>query len=929
MKKNRITMVMMLAILACSFVSLTFAEESAADDTAVEPATVSNVTTIASGEILDLEDTKFTSNGKYIIESGATLALPMALRVTSDKDDTTIIEMKTGSIITFLSLPISVLDSNMYIGLKGELSYDVAVDLSTTFSIVASVDISDKGIFGLMGLEITGGKDKELSIGLDSAGKGFDVSLNVPSLTYKGTIPNEMYSSESGNVEIAAMDLKLSANISGNKSGFTITGQNNGTSATLSATKITSKIVNDGNEMVSTIDSPAIGFNVSGNTTDSITVSLDMKVASGLSTSDTIFGDIESKIEDAEIKATVIINDITTNTEISIGGAGSDYATISIGSITATNGIKLDDVDSGFEGKISNIDLKFKMTANGSGPTSLVVEGNFEGICFNGYLPKSNFEYRINNLDLKNGNFRVVVNDSSMKDATVEVKIESFELDSDAEFSEGVKVSGRNLMLSYEKDKMVLSADRISAYIKCIAEQTNYINVEGSGITVDLSDEIISITESSATIGYPSGNNGKIVMKDMRSVKDVITGTISISDVRNDLSLGLELGAGAELNISNSFIHELEIANGAKVNGNVLLSIPDSKIVFADSSELSIDNDTEGIILTVTMKDSIFQSAVISLEDGYSRIPAFSGGVNYTVDSSGKTATLSQGYGDVIIKAEATKYTIRYNNAASQIALGESLEIGSAPAEVGYRFVGWFDGIVFSEGTYYSLTMPGDRTLTPVFEPFQKRYSSSGNIYILDIGSAERISLDNTELSRVLNEMGKKSLNQFEVRNPYGSIRVAYSDLESQDSVCFEIIPFIPQDDLISDTIGSSPAYEIRTSIDGCMPVCSMTYRLSEGQTISDITVGSINQYGRTGTVNSDIRDNGDGTATVTFTAPPADGNNLDGYYLTTYSNPAPQPSDDSDSGVSIAMIAGIAVGVIIVAAIVVLFMKKRSGGSI
>lgn len=929
MKKNRIATMMMLAILASLFVSLTFAEDSAADDSTTEPATISTVTTIASGEILNLDDTKFTSDGKYVIESGATLALPMVLKLTSEKNDSTIIEMKAGSTISVLSSLMKVLDSDMDIELKGGLSYDVAVDLSTALSVTASIDVSDKGIFGLMGFEITGGPDKELSIGLDSSGKGFDISLNVPSLTYNGAIPGETYSSESGDVEITATNLKVSANFSGDMSGFTIKGQNNNTSATISATRIVSKVVSDGNEMISAFDSPSIGFNVSGNPTDSITVNLDMTVSSGSSTAKTILGDIEFKIEKSEIKAAVIIENIGANTKVSIGGAGSDYASISVGSISMTNDFRPNDNDSGFEAKISNIEIKFKMTADGSGPTSMVADGSFDAISFKGYLPKSSFEYMINNLDMKNGSFRVEVVDPSMSDVVAKVKVESFKINSDTDFSEGVAASGRNLAISYENDDLVLSADQISANIKCVTDQANYVAIEGSGISIDLSNKAITIAEASATIGYPSGSPGKIVMKDIKSVDDVITGTIDINDIRDDLFLGLELGAGAVVNISNSYVTELKMADGAKVNGTVLLSKPDSEIVFADSSELSMDDDTEGVIMTVTVKDSAFQSATLSLKNGYGKIPAHSIGVDYTVDSDGKTATLSQGYGDVVVRAEATKYTIRYNNAASQIALGESLEIGSAPAETGYRFVGWFDGIVFSEGTYYSLTMPGDRTLTPVFEPFQKRYSSSGNAYILDIGSAERISLDRTELTRVLDEMGKRSLNEFEVRNSYGSIRVTYSDIESQDSVCFEIVPLVPQDDAVSESIGNSPAYEIRTSIDGCAPVCSLTYRLSEGQTVSDMTVASVNQYGRTGAVNSEIKDNGDGTVTATFGASSADGDSLDGYYLTTYSMPAPQPSDDSDSGISVAMIAGIVVGVLIVAAIVVLFMKKRNGGSI
>lgn len=59
---------MVFAILAVSFTSIaTFTDDSSADDATETMTTVDTVTTIASGMTLELTDTAFTENGKYII----------------------------------------------------------------------------------------------------------------------------------------------------------------------------------------------------------------------------------------------------------------------------------------------------------------------------------------------------------------------------------------------------------------------------------------------------------------------------------------------------------------------------------------------------------------------------------------------------------------------------------------------------------------------------------------------------------------------------------------------------------------------------------------------------------------------------------------------------------------------------------------------
>ena len=102
MRRNQITLVMVFAILAVSFTSIaTFTDDSSADDATETMTTVDTVTTIASGMTLELTDTAFTENGKYIIESGAKLSIPGKLKLISDKPDATIIEMKEGSSIFY------------------------------------------------------------------------------------------------------------------------------------------------------------------------------------------------------------------------------------------------------------------------------------------------------------------------------------------------------------------------------------------------------------------------------------------------------------------------------------------------------------------------------------------------------------------------------------------------------------------------------------------------------------------------------------------------------------------------------------------------------------------------------------------------------------------------------------------------------------
>lgn len=934
MKKNRIALVMVLAVLAASFVTLTFADDSSADDVTTDATTVSTVTTITSGNTLELTDTKFTDNGKYVIESGAVLSLPMALKLTSEKTDATIIEMKQGSSIEVLTNPIYTFVSNTEIELKGDLAYSVAIDLTATSPITVSVDISENGKFGLMGFEITGGKNKEISIGVDSTGSGIDLSMDIPSITYKGEFDSGIMSDDSVafTVEMTATDLKLSANISGDMTNFTIKGQGSDTSATLSASKISSKVYDkDGLiEMVSSANSPSIGLKGSGSTTGVLVFDINASLNSSEGSWKSAVSEGSSKIEGVKLEASVSIDNTGDSTKVTIGGAGSNYASFSIKSMSCSNRMIEDDDDDAidFSADISNINLKIKMTAGESGPTNLEILGDFDKIGYKGSLP-SDDSVLINQLTANDGKIEISVKEKLDEDmeANIDVSLASFDVVIETDFSDGFKVSGNTLKFSLKNDDGTISADKIKGNVACITERTNNLEFDAAGLIIDLSNENISVSEATADFEYSDGKHGKIVMKNVKSVDNVLNGELTFTDIRDDFQMSVELGPNAVMNVTNAYFLELEIANGAKVNGNIMLSEPGSDVVFADGSELSLDDDSKGVIVDIVIDNSVCKSATLRLQDGYSKIPAHSYGVDYVVSSDGKTATISQGYGDIVVEAESTKYTIRYNNAASQIAIGEKLEIGSAPAEAGYRFVGWFDGVVFTEGTYYYLTMPGDRTLTPVFEPFQKRYSTSGNTYVLDIGTADRIELDYSDLQNAINEMKSKNLSKLEIRNDVASVSIPYSMLVSQYSVSVEIIPVIPQDESVSDVIGSSLAYNIVTSINGFAPQCSLNYKLNDGESIDKLSIRSVNQYGRTGTIESEVKDNGDGTATISFNAPAAKNGSLDGVYVDAQSSPS--HSDDSDSGISMTMIAGIVVGVLIVAGIVVLLMKRRSGGSI
>ena len=950
---------MVFAILAVSFISIVaFTDDSSADD-ATEPAAVSTVMTIASGQTLELTDTTFTGDGKYIIESGAKLLIPSKLKLTSDKSDATIIEMKEDSLIYYGQyVQLKVIESDIPLTLNGSLEY--SLDIKT---LQASLDISKNGKFGIMGLEITGGDGIEFSIGIandatDSS--NYEISMDIPALSYKGEIKDQ-------GMTLEATDIKMSATATIDIKKI-ITG-NSKVDGKISISKLSAKAVDeDGNGIEAVMESLSATFNASFSKSEGIvaTISASEKSAEFTLTSGE-GGSIKSKVSDVKLEGKFSVGNIETDdVSVAIGGISGEYATYSIGSVSVVSDAVLDGKTLKGSIELSDIEAKIKADiAPGKDPvidiragigsasadmsygtemsiaaeikglnatvTNGYTEAGFSEVSFKGTLPIDIAPFVIDDFKATDGKLRIDMtgdfgsDDYEMKNA--EISVASFSITGDTVFSEGFSASGKGIKATFDDDDdIMVSVESLEGRIGYITDKCDYIDFNVKNLKVVGDDSDISAESLKLVVKYPSGDDGSIDASDFSIKDDVINGKITIKNTRDDFNFDMEFGPQADVTVENSYFDEVRIYSGAKVNGTFLFDDYSEGIEFADGSELMIDDYTRGIIMTVIVENSAFKSATLALKDGFVSIPEHTDGVPYTVDASGKTATIDQGHGDVKVFANAAKYTVKYNDQICEVVMDEAIEtVGAVPAD-GFYFAGWFDGISFSEGEIYSLSAPGERTLTPVFAPKDVNYKTYGDSCVIDLGSAERLSLNLDTYNRIIDYMKKGSLTDLEIKNDNATFFVPYSALSTQNStragdfeLYFQIIPLNAQDQAVSDAIGGRPAYELNTNLaDSTASRCAINYKLADGESADDLRVYSVNKYGRTAPLNSDVKDNGDGTATVTFR--PLNSDDLNGVYISA------DGSGDSDSDTSLAAIAGLVAGVVIVAAIVVILMKRRSG---
>ena len=951
---------MVFAILAVSFTSIaTFTDDSSADDATETMTTVDTVTTIASGMTLELTDTAFTENGKYIIESGAKLSIPGKLKLISDKPDATIIEMKEGSSIFYDKfLQLEKIESDTAITLSGTLEY--SLDIKT---LQASLNISKDGKFGIMGLEITGGDGIEFSIGTvnnatDSS--NYEISMDIPALSYTGEIKDQ-------GMTLEATDIKMSATATIDIKD--ILAGNSKIDGKISISKLSAKAVDeDNNGIEAVMESLSATFNASVSKSEGIVATISASEKSAQFTLKSgEGGSIKSKVSDVKLEGKFSVGNIETDDiSIAIGGISGEYATYSIGSVsvvsdavldgkTLKGSIELSDIEAKIKADIApgkdpvidiragigsasadmsygtDVSIAAKIKGLNATVTNGYIEAGFSEVSFKGTLPIDIAPFVIDDFKATDGKLRIDMtgdfgsDDYEMKNA--EISVASFSITGDTAFSEGFSASGKGIKATIDDDHdTIVNVESLEGRIGYITDKCDYINFNAKNLRVANDDGDIAAESLKLVVKYPSGDEGSIDASDFSIKDDVINGKIAIKNMRDDFNFDMEFGAQSEVTVENSYFDEVKISPGAKVNGTFLFDDYSEGIGFADGSELTINDFTRGIIMTVTVENSAFRSATLALKGGFVSIPAHTDGVPYTVDASGRTATIDQGHGDVKVVANAAKYAVKYNDRIYEVEMDEAIEIVGADPAQGYYFAGWFDGISFSEGEIYSLSAPGERTLTPVFAPSSVDYKTYGDSCVIDLGSAERLSLNLDTYNRILDYMKKGSLTDLEIKNDNATFFVPYSALSTQNStragdfeLYFQIIPLNAQDQAVSDAIGGRPAYELNTNLaDNTASRCAINYKLADGESADDLRVYSVNKYGRTAPLNSDVKDNGDGTATVTFR--PLNSDDLNGVYISA------DGSGDSDSDTSLAAIAGLVAGVVIVAAIVVILMKRRSG---
>ena len=981
MKNNRFAAIVVLAMFVAALGAVAvFADDSSATEEeentssdsgtgettpSVNPASGTITTKTEITEDATLGDTTF-NGGYFVVKDGKVLTLPSKLTLKSENTDGKIIVFEKGSSVSIGGTE-SKFETDTEIILKGSLTYDTSID-TTAKKINITVDLSSKGTFGAEGFSITGGEDKEIIIqtGVDSSGKvtGYTFKLNIPELSYKGDY-------EGSKIEYTASsvtgDVYMDAN--GKIKGAS------GDSATIKVSKLTMKADNDGNKVESTLNDAQISFSGSQTTGESgdssLAIVMNVKSGTSLTTATGEDGEkVEMKSDGAEMEAKLTISNQNSKTTMKIEGASGDKATIRMKETTVnvSSSDKTDGCDIKMIISDLSIDLsasidengKFKLdavmkigSASSTGYTindgikrsiesgmsgieitmtisdKVVVTADMKEISFKGDLGGFGDlnldidELKVDNIDVK---FSANLSGSSIDNNSAELKVE-FDYASvkgSSEYSNDLSLEIRDFAMNYDGKSFDATAKNVSGKILYPTEMSESMDFSAEGLKID-DEETITATKIAITINYASGEPGSISVEDIVIDDDGMKGKYTITDMREDFDPSLALRSDAIVTINDSYLKKLEIPDGAKVSGTVMF-LPGSEGISIGDEELSFDESSRGAILKVTLKDSKIESAELILKEGYESIPEWSSGVKYSVDKSGETATLESFDGEIHVRAIVEEYEISFGNAKKHAGLGETVDLGESVAEPGYVFVGWFDGIRFvPAGQNYTVTVPGDRTLAPLFEIADKKYKADSGNYILDIGDAQHAELSTADVSKIVSDMSKNGTERLEIRNALGSVLIDLEDLRNSGAISVSLMSFVPQDEAVSDAVGDRIAFDIASNTVGKNPVCNLKYKLESGESVDSIKVYSVNQYGRSAPVNSTVTDNKDGTATISFSVAGKSADTLSGYYVTAEG----ESSSDDDGGISPVVIAGIAIAVIAIAIIAFLFLKKRNQGSI
>lgn len=888
-----------IAALAVSLAVLLAAVPSA------DATDVSTETVYSSGETLEMTgEYDFSDGGRLVFESGATLTVSGTATLTAS--GTTVLVMKAGSIFSMGHTPGTV-TADTEITLDGTLVLTSSLTEGDTVTAEVSIDLSDGGT-----LSSTGGAESSMTGG-SGVEMGIVVSADETSISYALTaeIPSMTGGSNGYSLEATNVSTDLSIKMDLDAGTITVGGVGGGEgsisadSLRMSSSAGTLDIAGTGiDALIYTADgtswsvsAEAKSLTVSAaNGDDNWTLGLDDAVlysSIGRTGSISYFNTLSADFSASSVTASAVSDGTTTDlTARTVSGSlkvDSSAGTMTADVTAASLGLGQKTSSDSWGVAAEGVSLDANVNTD-SGDGTVAIEADTSEVSLPATV-RDRMPLDLGELTLTGATLTVAMADGGASGTSVTAESLAGTVEDD-----GGTVSGTGL--SHTSEGTSISSLRVDT-------PTDYVYIQrsvmtASGVTVSdgtyaMDSLRVEITDGSGDVSVITGTG---VSTDLSSIGGDITYTdISYYAARN---IGVLSLSGGTHTFENSYVRGIYSLNGAAVSGTVKLT-NGSFVSYGDGNELSVAYNSGGIVATVTVSGTGVQSGTIGLRDGYSAIPAWTEGTEYTLVSDTE-ATLVGLTGTITVTATPTTYTVTAGDSTYQVALGETVTI-PAPAEIeGYVFYGWSDGGAASDEWRYTLSTPGDKTLTAVYTREAEGWSYQDGTVAVDSMAGNGLYMTANAYSKLTSLASQYSTTVLTVRTEAGSMTVPdIGDLAAGDY----FLMYAEERDGTTVYRVSGPNWSDIT--------VSLVIGAS-GVDTDSVGVSMVNQYGKAYDVETtSVVDNGDGTMTVSFKM--VDDSTDTAAYRVTY---------DSGSGDSAMLYGAIVVVIVVIVAAAAVLIHRR-----
>lgn len=497
-----------------------------------------------------------------------------------------------------------------------------------------------------------------------------------------------------------------------------------------------------------------------------------------------------------------------------------------------------------------------------------------------------------------------------------------------------VSASGSDISMEMDlNDEYTIKVGSLSATAEAPYEDVQRATIDATDLYID-TDSGASVKKVTMDMTYPDKSVGKYVITDYKVSAEESSGSISISGINENNALSMSIQKGIDYSIEDCYVENLLMDEGASVDGNIIVIAGGSVY---DAADNAFDSSTAngGVNIEMTLENGIIKSAVATLKPGYESIPTWSTGLKY--DLNGTTeATFTEFDGNAVVDAVAKTYTVTADGKEYKLMFDDYLNDIADPAQAptGCEFYGWFDGTsTYISGESYTLTVPADVTLQPLWVLTDTTGTVTDKTYNIDASVSTGLFLDDARVASLVDEMIDKDIDTLVVKTDGGNVAISAYDLMFVQRISINFFEATPADPVVAEVTSGKTVYniEVNTSspyigaLSNDIAKFTITHKLASGENADNLSVYNVNKYGRVVELDDVVvKDNGDGTVDLTF-SPLNDGyaGDFGGYYVDIASE-----SGDNGGDLPIAMIAGILVVIVLIAALIFLVVKRRNAGA-